>query len=152
MEAAMTDILTAAEKGALVLTVNQRLARCLVQAYDRRQQEQGRSVWASPSIVFHHHWQWQVAGRLRLSDKTLSSAQALRLWERALEEEGQSLEGGGLLRVPEAARAAAQAHQLLHEYGASFKPEEGGEDHRAFLRWRHRWQKLCREGTGMIPR
>ena len=149
------DILTAAEKGALVLTVNQRLARYLAQAYDRRQQEQGRSAWTSPNIVFHFNWQWQVSGRLRLNDKTLSPAQALRLWERALEEEGQSLEGGGLLRVPEAARAAAQAHQLLCEYGTSFKPEEGGEDHRAFLRWRRRWQQLRREGgwddSALIP-
>ena len=146
MAAEAVDILVAAEKGALVLTVNQRLARYLVQAYDRRQQEQGRTAWTAPSIVFHLNWQWQVAGCLRLNDKTLNSGQALRLWERAVEEEGQSLEGGGLLRVTEAARGAAQAHQLLCEYNADFRPEEGGEDHRAFLRWRRRWQELCRAG------
>ncbi len=141
-----TDILTAAGKGALVLTVNQRLARYLVQAYDRRQQEQGCAAWKSPAIHFHLKWQWQMAGRLRLDDKTLGPAQALRLWERAVEAEERDLARGGLMRVPDAARAAAQAHQLLCEYGATFKPEEGGEDHRAFLRWRRRWQELCREG------
>ncbi|MEZ4483977.1 MAG: PD-(D/E)XK nuclease family protein [Syntrophotaleaceae bacterium] len=140
------DILSAAERGALVLTVNQRLARHLVQAYDRRQQEQGRTVWSAPSIVFYRTWQRQVAGRLRLADKTLNSIQALRLWERAVEQEEQSSAGGSLLRASEAARGAAQAHQLLCEYSADFTPAEGGEDHRAFLRWRRRWQELCRAG------
>lgn len=151
MAGEMTDILSAAEKGALVLTVNQRLARYLVQAYDRRQQEQGRAVWTAPAIVFYRNWQWQMAGRLRLTDKALTPPQAMRLWERAMEEQEASLGGEGLMRVAEAARGAAQAHQLLCEYGASFRPEEGGEDHRAFLRWRGRWQELCRSGGWEDP-
>jgi ATP-dependent helicase/nuclease subunit B len=146
METTKTDLVIAAQKGALVLTVNQRLARYLVQAYDRLQHEQGCAAWKSPAIHFHLQWQWQMAARLRLDAKTLGPAQALRLWERAVEEEEQGLGSGGLMRVPDAARAAAQAHQLLCEYGATFTSEEGGEDHRAFLRWRSRWQQLCREG------
>ncbi|APG26989.1 hypothetical protein A7E78_03560 [Syntrophotalea acetylenivorans] len=146
METDVMDILAAAEKGALVLTVNQRLARYLVQAYDRRQQEQGRSAWTSPSIVFHLNWQRKMAGLLGLDSKILGPTQALLLWERAVEEVERGNERDGLMRVTDAARAASQAHQLLCEYGTAFKPEEGGEDHRAFLRWQHRWQQLCREG------
>ncbi len=146
MDAELTDILEAAEKGALVLTVNQRLARYLVQAYDRRQQERGRSVWTSPNILFHLSWQRKVSEHLHLNDKTLNSAQALLLWERAVQEVERGNAEAGLMRVTDAARAAAQAHQLLCEYGTSFKPEEGGEDHRAFLRWQHRWKQLCLEG------
>ncbi|OEU63635.1 MAG: hypothetical protein BA870_08265 [Desulfuromonadales bacterium C00003094] len=146
MTKTLTDLLVAAHKGALVLTVNQRLARYLVQGYDSRLQEQGCTAWKSPAIHFHLQWQWQMAARLRLDAKTLGPAQALRLWERAVEEEEKGLAGNGLMRVPDAARAATQAHQLLCEYGATFTSEEGGEDHRAFLRWRSRWQQLCREG------
>ncbi len=146
-----TDLLVAAQNGALVLTVNQRLARYLVQAYDSRLQEQGCTAWKSPAIHFHLQWQQQMAGLLHLDAKTLTPTQTLRLWERALEEEERGLAGGGLMRVPDAARAAAQAHKLLCEYGATFKPEDGGEDHRAFLRWQSRWQQLCREGDWDDP-
>lgn len=141
-----TDLLVAVQNGALVLTVNQRLARYLVQAYDNRLQEQGCTAWKSPTIHFHLQWQRQLASYLRLDTKTLGPSQTLRLWERAVEEEERSQARDGLMRVPDAARSAAQAHQLLCEYGETFKPEDGGEDHRAFLRWQRRWQQLCCEG------
>ena len=115
MPGEMTEILTAVEKGALVLTVNQRLARYLVQAYDRRQQERGRVAWTAPTIAFYRNWQWQTAARLRLTDKALTPPQALRLWERAVEDQEAKLGGSGLMRLAEAARGAARAHQLLCE-------------------------------------
>ncbi len=145
------DILAAAEQGALILTVNQRLARYLIQTFDQRMQARDCPAWKSPGILFHLQWQRQMASRLRLDENTLTQSQALLLWERAVEEEEQRLGKGQLLRVPDAARGAAQAHQLLCEYGVTFSPEEGGEDHRAFLRWRQRYQKLCEEGAWSDP-
>ena len=135
----------ASSRGDLVLTVNKRLARHLRQVYDGRQQNHGREVWATPAVYSFSSWQRQLAERLRLEDKTLDQAQALRLWERAVEADLDAF-GEGLMRIPDAAKEAAKAHQLLCEYGAVFTPEEGGEDHRTFLRWRQRWQGLCLSG------
>jgi probable DNA repair protein len=141
----LDDLLGRLEQGDLVLTVNKRLARHLRQGYDRRKQNQGCSVWASPAVYSFSAWQRQLIGRLGLDDKTLDQAQVLRLWERAVEAD-LNLSGEYLMRIPDAAKEAARAHQLLCEYGATFTPEEGGEDHRTFLRWRERWQELCLSG------
>ena len=142
---ALDDLLGRLEQGDLVLTVNKRLARHLRQVYDGRQQNHGREVWATPAVYSFSSWQRQLAERLRLEDKTLDQAQALRLWERAVEADLDAFDEG-LMRIPDAAKEAAKAHQLLCEYGAVFTPEEGGEDHRTFLRWRQRWQGLCLSG------
>lgn len=146
MAETITELLKAAQQGALVLTVNQRLALYLVQSYDSHLRAQGLEAWKSPAIHFHLKWQQQMAGLLRLDSKILGPTQSLLLWERAVEEVERDNARDGLMRVTDAARAAAQAHQLLCEYGTTFKPEDGGEDHRAFLRWQRRWQQLCREG------
>jgi probable DNA repair protein len=146
----LQDLLARLENGALVLTVNKRLARYLRQAYDRRQQNEGRSAWRSPSVFSCGAWQRQLAGRLGLDDGILDNDQALRLWERAIEED-LKISGDGLLRVPDAANEAFKAHRLLCEYGIDFRSEEGGEDHRTFLRWRQRWRDLCRMGGWEDP-
>ncbi|MDT8444333.1 MAG: PD-(D/E)XK nuclease family protein, partial [Desulfuromonadales bacterium] len=43
-------------------------------------------------------------------------------------------------QIPQTAGRALQAHQLLIRYSAEFGMEETAEDHKAFLRWRKRWQ------------
>lgn len=146
----LDDLLACLEQGALVLTVNKRLARYMRQAYDRWQQHQGRAVWKSPAVHAYSAWQRQMFGHLALDDKTLDQAQVLRLWERAVEADLEA-SGVGLMRVPDAAKEAAKAHQLLIEYGVSFRPEEGGDDHQSFLRWRQRWQDMCRQGGWEDP-
>jgi probable DNA repair protein len=146
----LEDLLGCLEQGDLVLTVNKRLARYLRQGYDRRQQSQGHAVWTSPAIYSFSAWQRQLVESLRLDDRTLDQAQVLRLWECAIEAD-LNASGEGLMRIPDAAKQAAKAHQLLCEYGAAFTPEEGGEDHRTFLRWRQHWQGLCLSGGWEDP-
>ncbi len=145
------DLLAAAERGDLVLTVNRRLARYLVQAYDTRLRSQGRIVWKAPSILFHQQWQRRLYEELGLGHRLLSSAQALALWERAIREEEQGGEADELMRLADAARTADAAHGLLCDYDVSFAPEQGSDDHRAFLRWRRRWQQLCEAGDWEDP-
>lgn len=138
-------LLARLEQDVPVLTVNKRLARYLRQAYDRLQQEGGRTAWKTPPVRAFGAWQRQLAGRLLPDTRFLEPDQALRLWERAVETDLHAT-GEGLMRVPDAAREAGRAHRLLVEYDANFQPEEGGDDHRAFLRWRRNWQELCRAG------
>lgn len=147
---ALDALLARLEQGAMVLTVNKRLARYLRQAYDRQQQNKGCSAWISPAVYACGGWQRLMAERLGLDGKTLEPLQALRLWERAIEDDLSAM-GAGLLRVPEAAREAARAHQLLSEYGVVFDSEQAGEDHRTFLRWRRRWRELCKAGGWNDP-
>lgn len=145
------DLLAAADRGDLVLTVNRRLARYLVQAYDAQMRIRGRTVWKAPSIVFHQQWQRRLAERLGLDRRMLSSAQMLVLWERAIREEEQGSGADELMRIADAARTADAAHRLLCDYDVSFTAQEGSDDHRAFLRWRRRWQQLCEGGGWQDP-
>ena len=57
-----TDVFTAIEKGAVVLTVNQRLARHLDAKVTQAHLEQGHKTWASAPIISFDSWllqSWQ---------------------------------------------------------------------------------------------
>jgi ATP-dependent helicase/nuclease subunit B len=144
------DILQAVQQGALVLTVNKRLAKHLRQQYDERLLAGGRDAWRSPDIFAFDGWMNRIAVQLGLDGRLLDQGQELRLWETVLEED-LARSGNLLMRPADAARQALRAHRLLEEYGAAFLPEEGGEDHRVFLRWREQWQAACRAGEWDDP-
>jgi ATP-dependent helicase/nuclease subunit B len=144
------DILQAVQQGALVLTVNKRLAKHLRQRYDQRLLAGGRGAWRSPDIFALDGWLNRVAVRLGLDGRLLDQGQELRLWETVVEED-LARSGNLLMRPADAARQALRAHRLLEEYGADFRPEEGGEDHRVFLRWREQWLAACRAGRWDDP-
>ncbi len=144
------DILQAVQQGALVLTVNKRLAKHLRQQYDVRLLAGGQGAWRSPDIFAFDSWMNRVAVQLGLDGRLLDQGQELRLWETVVEEDLAS-SGNLLMRPADAARQALRAHRLLEEYGAAFRPEEGSEDHRVFLRWRQQWQAACRAGEWDDP-
>ena len=129
----------AANEGALVLTVNDRLSRNLSQQYDQVQQEQGIASWLRPEILGLSAWlkrcQAQVAGLPHF----LNKVQLQYVWEQIVADDVER-SGNFLLQVPQTARRALQAHQLLVRYSADFGFDECSEDHRAFLRWRQLWQ------------
>ncbi|MEO5372321.1 MAG: hypothetical protein H7833_19805 [Magnetococcus sp. DMHC-1] len=52
----MESVWACLEKGGTVLTVNRRLARHLMDDFDRLQLEQGRSAWPTPDIVSLSGW------------------------------------------------------------------------------------------------
>jgi probable DNA repair protein len=141
----LEELLSRLEAGVTVLTVNKRLARYLRRAYDHAREQEGRGVWKTPAVYAYSAWQQRMAGRLAVDDNTLDHAQALRLWESVIEDDlGER--GAALLRVSDAAEQAYEAHQLLCEYGATFTSQEGGEDHRIFLRWQEHWRQRCADG------
>lgn len=148
-------ILAAARDGALILTVNKRLSRHLRTLYDRWLVDGGETIWDTPDILPLEAWWHRTAEALGLDGALLDRNQALRLWETVIETD---LAGRGhrFLQVPAAAEKAMEAHRLLQEYDAWFSPEEGAEDHRAFLRWRRAWEDRCRElgvlDPGTLPK
>lgn len=133
------NLYAAAGEGSLILTVNDRLARELSQQYDCEQQRLGLAAWLRPDILSLSAWlcrcQLLIPGTLLF----LNNAQLQHAWEIIVESDAEQ-SGNDLLQVPQTARKALQAHQLLIRYSADFDSDEAAEDHKAFLRWRKTWQ------------
>jgi len=73
----------------------------------------------------------------------LTQPQLQHLWESIIESDCDRF-GNPLLQIPQTARRALQAHQLLIRYSAEFGLHEAAEDHKAFLRWRNVWHTEAR--------
>jgi probable DNA repair protein len=129
---------TAAKEGSLVLTVNDRLSRSLLQQYDQVQQEQGAVSWLRPEILGLAAWLKRCQAHVAGLPQFLNTVQLQYVWEQIIADDVERT-GNQLLQVPQTARRALQAHQLLVRYSANFGMDESSEDHRAFLRWRHIW-------------
>lgn len=141
---------TAAKDGHLILTVNDRLSRYLSHQYDLNQQQQGLTAWLRPEILSLSAWlsrcQWQVPGM----PVFLNKSQLQHIWTLIIESDVER-SGNHLLQVPQTARRALQAHQLLVRYSAEFRLDEAAEDHEAFLRWRKAWQTQAEENSWHDP-
>jgi len=140
----------AARAGHLILTVNKRLARTLVNAYDLVQQEQGLGAWLRPEIMSFAAWLSRCVQQLPDAPVFLNRAQRQHVWEGIIEDDLRAA-GVALLQVPQTARRAHQAHQLLVQHEASFTGAYAAEDHRAFLRWRAAWQSRAAEHDWYDP-
>jgi probable DNA repair protein len=141
-----TALLDAVGQGAVILTVNDRLARHLLALHERAQQRAGRGVWQRPQILSLVAWLSSQRQRLPQPPSVLSSVQLQRSWEEVIAEDCRR-RGELLLQVPQTARRALQAHQLLLRHAAAIDPAVAAADHQAFLRWRTSWQRLAaREG------
>lgn len=134
----------AASEGCLVLTVNDRLARNIAQQYDQVQQEKGLASWLRPEILSLAAWLSRCQARATGLPIFLNKAQLQHVWEKIVAEDVERT-GNYLLQVPQTARRALQAHQLLVRYSVDFSKSEAAEDHRAFLRWRKVWQSRSAE-------
>lgn len=135
-----------AAAGGTILTANRRLARELVRQYDRQQMAAGAEVWASPAIFSLSAWLTRHLQLLRRETDLLGEPQLQRSWEQVVAADAETFKRD-LLQLPQAARRAREAHQLLEEYRADFTPLDGDEDQAAFLRWRAAWlERAGREG------
>lgn len=133
-----------ARQGALVLTVNKRLARHLRRLFDRSMIEQQLGAWKSPEIFSLDDWFLSCHDRLHPEAHKIGDFHARLIWEEIIEN---SLEGvpGGLLQVPSAAQLALEAHSLVVEYGVRIEEAAINEDHQAFLEWRRSYETLLAE-------
>lgn len=127
-----TDVFDAIKSDAIVVTVNQRLARHLSSKIDQAYLDQGATSWLSPTIISYEAWllsAWQQRFDLGSSDldpndltpstntqadnKTLlNPEQVLTLWQQVINDS----HGSELLNVSATAKAANKAHQLASQW------------------------------------
>lgn len=140
------SLLEDAAAGAVILTVNKRLARTLLRQFDDWCGQREQRVWLRPAILPWRVWVLAQLEKLGHGARLLSSVQEIHLWEAVIAAD-LAATGHSLLQIPAAARRAAEAHALLAAYHCDFRADEGGEDQWAFLRWRQAYrQRLERDG------
>ncbi|PHS71312.1 MAG: DNA helicase [Cycloclasticus sp.] len=114
-----TDIFTAIKSGTVVLTVNQRLARHLLNKVEQAYIIDGVAAWASPDIVSFDSWLLQAWEQRfnrdggepvhpKINKTLLAPEQTLVLWEKVI----RNGSGAELLNVSATAKAANKARQL----------------------------------------
>jgi probable DNA repair protein len=140
------EIFRALERGVVIVTASHRLARVLTNAFHDRQRELGRSAWRRPDILpfdaflerAWREWLWRGA------DTTLTLLQPLQeqlLWEKVIRD---SPAGDSLLQIPETARSAKHAWQLVHAYRLPMDGRfEASDDCSAFRGWSREFEKRC---------
>jgi hypothetical protein len=114
-------------------------------------------AWPSPPLTTLAHWletRWEsarAAGSPAHDRSLLSAAQALRLWQRIIEE---SPESAGLISPARVAVAARSARRALLDHGlsvAALRPGRDSGDSEAFLRWHRRFEETL-DANGWIDR
>jgi ATP-dependent helicase/nuclease subunit B len=143
-------------RGWTVLTANQRAARTLRHAFDRRQRALGRPNWQPPAISAWDAWTAGLWHRLLLeghaSALLLNRSQEQTLWRAILESEVEADEGeadradrhaASLRPADSLAALAADAWLLLHAYRARRRlhASAGSADTRAFERWASEFER-----------
>ena len=126
--------------GGLVLTVNNRLARQIRESYDHKRVHEGAEAWLRPQVHSLLAWCEGQFRSLRQGPEILGPAQSLRLWENIIEADQDRRT---LLHVPQTARRALRAHQLLIRYGVDFTAAQAALDQQAFLHWRSQWLQMA---------
>ena len=137
---------------ALLLCSTQRLARNLRRQHDRAQRARGLARWPTLNAQTAEAWlekyctEAALAGKLGVEAllQPLTEAQESVLWERAIAADGAGV-AESLLDREGLARAARAANALVEVWRLHLPAASGGEETRAFLRWRKEFQRLCRE-------
>ena len=143
------------EAKAVLLTVNQRLSRYLVSRFNQHQVDTGKKVWETPDILPYTAWLGRTYDQARyLVDKEVSGTLKIRLssvqervvWEQVI---NASESASVLLRIPETAKAAAQAWELCKQWHLSYHElsQAPPEDTKAFLEWANNFDRKCTDNN-----
>ena len=144
------------EKGYLLLTPNQRLARRIKSEWDRLQVEAGKSVWQPVAVRALDHWlqeSWQrgVNDGSVVAQIPLSSLQEKELWSAVITADRQANGEYSLLQASSAAEMAMQARGNLLR--AKIDMQEPGvnsefvldQDCSTFQRWLSSFESIIAE-------
>jgi ATP-dependent helicase/nuclease subunit B len=140
-------------RGATVLTGNQRAARTLRQAYDRRNKELGLERWQPPAVMAWDTWTAKLWHELLVgggaSRLLLSPVQEHAVWRDVLETDAER----SLRSKDSLAETAADAWSRLCRYeGQGLLGRVAvSSDTRAFQRWAMGFQSRCRD-RGLLSR
>lgn len=160
------SLLAALASGATVVTPNNRLARALAARFDSAQRRAGKMAWPAARVLPWNAWLatlWQDAAEADAVDvswRLLSSAQSSYLWRRIVAARSPEL-----IDRTGAARIAAEAWSLLHEWGTGGESWRGwanpsaaaDDDTAAFAAWADRYHAAladahAQDGAGLADR
>jgi ATP-dependent helicase/nuclease subunit B len=136
------------DAGATIITSSLGLARALTLDFHAHQSEIGRSVWQTPDILpigafLNRTWRdWVFRGAQPDCPALLGALQEQAIWEQAIL---QTPEGSSLLQIPETAKHAMAAWELMQAYRLRLDSQfEASEDWAAFAGWSRGFLKLCK--------
>src|SRR5579871_1717990 len=141
------EIVEALERGATVVTGNQRAARTLRRGFDRRNRELGLESWHPAAVV---GWETGAAGLWRellvrgeVSEVLLNRTQEHAVWREILEADSEL---ASLRSFDSMAEMAAEAWRRLCSYKGQGRLRGAGAsaDTRAFQRWVAAFERRCR--------
>ncbi len=140
------EIVEALERGAIVVTANQRAARTLHRGFDQRNRALGLKSWQPPMILAWDVWMaalWHgllVEGHV--AQMLLNQTQEHVVWRTVLEADEEL---ASLRTVDSLAAMAAEAWRLICSYDARqrLRGTIGNSDTQAFQRWARTFERLC---------
>jgi probable DNA repair protein len=148
------EIAQALERGATVVTGNQRAARTLRIVFDRHNRDLGLNKWQTPAILAWDAWTAGLWHRLliegRASKMLLNRSQEHTVWCGILASDGELR---SLRTFDSLADRAAEAWKLLCSYNGlgQLHGAAASTDTRAFQRWVQKFEQRC-QADGLLAR
>ncbi|MEI7570233.1 MAG: hypothetical protein WCJ34_12420, partial [Alcaligenaceae bacterium] len=137
-----------------ILTVNNRLARRVIQSLARAQVSQAQRVSQMPLVVPWSGWLAQQLARavfqegLTAHTLLLDSFATQTVWAEVIE---RLEEKRVLIDVRQAAASAMQADQLIDEWDITVNPSSVNEEYESFLRWRDAFRSRLHAQDALDP-
>ncbi len=141
------EIVEALGRGATVVTGNQRAARTLRRAFDRRNRGLGLESWRPAAVMAWETWTaglWrELLVRGEVSEVLLNRTQEHAAWRGILEEDSEL---ASLRSFDSMAEMASEAWRRLCSYRGQgrLRGAAASVDTRAFQRWAAEFEKRCR--------
>jgi len=148
------EIEEALERGATVVTGNQRAARALRRGFDQGNRERGLASWAPPAVMAWDSWMAALWRELliegQVTQLVLNRTQEHAVWRTILEADEEL---ASLQTVDSLAEMAAEAWRLVASYGGRgrLRGAAGSADTRAFQRWARTFERLCKAESFLAP-
>jgi probable DNA repair protein len=142
------EIVAALDRGATVVTGNQRATRTIRLGIDWRNKARGLKSWQPAKVLAWDAWLASWWGRLvmdgHVGEVVLNGSQERAVWRGVLDAD-RELEGMGKESLTE---LATEALGLLCAYDGvgTLGETMTGKDARAFQRWVRAFERRCREG------
>ena len=147
-----TEIAQALERGATIVTGNQRAARSLRIAFDRRNRALHREIWKPASVLAWDAWMANLWHSLLLkgyaSKMLLNRTQEYAIWHEILSSDPDLRS----LRIDSLAEMSSDAWHLLCSYNGQgrLRGAAVSEDTRAFERWALKFERRCKTDS-LLP-
>lgn len=152
----LPEIVTdALERGLTVVTANQRAARTLRRAFDKRNRDAGLQSWSSAAILPWEGWVADLWNHLLLrggaSDALLNRAQEHALWREIIAADSDL--PTSLRSADSLAEMAAEAWRLLAQHNGLDRLRQNWStpETKTFRRWAQEFERQCRM-QHLLPR